>query len=130
MRKRCKHLPKGGVSYTLDCLRLSAAFSAVAKQAKAIGAKLKLQRTEDDDDEEEEEQPGEHWGGNKKRYYDADTMGMEVRREGGIHTWAFIPECPYPSIAHLGIPTWASTPGCGKRPCWGLWVHCTGFGIG
>lgn len=81
MHKRCQQPPVGRTLPTCSTAArcLSAACSAVAKQAKAIGAKLKLQRKEDDDDEEEEEQPGEHWGGNKKRYYDADTMGMEVR---------------------------------------------------
>ena len=54
----------------------------VAKQAKMIGAKLKLQRKEDDDeleDEEDADPADERWGANKKRYYDADTAELEVR---------------------------------------------------
>ncbi|GAX72959.1 hypothetical protein CEUSTIGMA_g414.t1 [Chlamydomonas eustigma] len=51
----------------------------LARQAKMIGAKLKLQCKEDEDEEDEEENEvgDERWGANKKRYYDADTAGME-----------------------------------------------------
>ena len=52
---------------------------AVAKQAKMIGARLKLQRKEDEDDEEQGDEPDDRWGANKRRYYDADTTGLEVR---------------------------------------------------
>lgn len=44
-----------------------------------IGARLKLQRKEDEDDEEQGDEPDERWGANKRRYYDADTTGLEVR---------------------------------------------------
>ena len=59
---------------------------AVAKQAKMIGARLKLQRKEDEDDEEPGDEPDDRWGANKRRYYDADTTGLEVRLGGHSKT--------------------------------------------
>jgi hypothetical protein len=45
-----------------------------------IGARLKLQRKEDEDEDDKDDDVGdERWGANKKRYYNADTVGMEVR---------------------------------------------------
>ena len=58
----------------------------VAKQAKALGQKLKLQRGEDDDMEDNDRGRGEDvderlWGANKRAYYATDTA--EVRLGSG-----------------------------------------------
>eukprot|EP00955_Chlamydomonas_euryale_P055845 356232-Chlamydomonas_euryale.AAC.17 len=55
---------------------------AVAKQAKAIGARLKLQRGGEDNDEDEEDGEADDkgadlWGASKRHYYDADTAALE-----------------------------------------------------
>lgn len=52
----------------------------VAKTAKMLGARLKLQRKEDEDDEDEHdnEDRDQRWGANKRQYYGADTVDLEV----------------------------------------------------
>jgi len=54
----------------------------LAKQAKAIGARLKLQRGGEDNDEDEEDGEADDkgadlWGASKRHYYDADTAALE-----------------------------------------------------
>ena len=67
--------------------------SAVAKQAKALGAKLRIARgeaEEGEEGEEEEEEEGAEgagrrgaaWGSGKRAYYDADNVDLEVRLAG------------------------------------------------
>ncbi|PNH10325.1 Neuroguidin [Tetrabaena socialis] len=74
-----------------DALKQGGSIAELARQAKALGQKLKLQRGEDDEDEDEEEEEEEEggrrrrkgkgededealgWGANKRAYYDADT---------------------------------------------------------
>ncbi|KXZ45808.1 hypothetical protein GPECTOR_50g602 [Gonium pectorale] len=62
-----------------EAIRRGGHEAELAKHAKALGQKLKLQRREDDD-EDDEEQEGKGadvtdrlWGANKRAYYDADT---------------------------------------------------------
>eukprot|EP00195_Chlamydomonas_chlamydogama_P017306 CAMPEP_0202908152 /NCGR_PEP_ID=MMETSP1392-20130828/45073_1 /ASSEMBLY_ACC=CAM_ASM_000868 /TAXON_ID=225041 /ORGANISM="Chlamydomonas chlamydogama, Strain SAG 11-48b" /LENGTH=182 /DNA_ID=CAMNT_0049597341 /DNA_START=19 /DNA_END=564 /DNA_ORIENTATION=+ len=52
----------------------------LAKQAKALGQKLKMQRKEEDEEDDEDEGgPGgkdKLWGASKRKYYDADTAEL------------------------------------------------------
>lgn len=57
-------------------------FHAVAKTAKALGQKLKLQQKEDSGDEGDQEGADKDadrlWGANKRAYYDADNQEVRV----------------------------------------------------
>jgi U3 small nucleolar RNA-associated protein 3 len=53
----------------------------VARQAKALGHKLKSQQkaeSEEDDEEGDDKQQDKLWGANKRAYYDADVVDPEV----------------------------------------------------
>lgn len=55
----------------------------MAKQAKALEAKLRIQRGEEEEGEEGEEEGGRKrdrlWGASKRAYYGADLADLEVR---------------------------------------------------
>ena len=55
--------------------------AAVARQAKYLEEKLKIQQGENDEEDEEgkqqqQEPPGSLWGTSKRAYYDADVSGL------------------------------------------------------
>lgn len=54
----------------------------MAKQAKALEAKLRIQRGEEEEGEEEDEEGGRKrdrlWGASKRAYYGADLADLEV----------------------------------------------------
>ena len=72
----------------------------MAKQAKALGAKLRIQQGEQDEEEEEGGEGGagdmsKLWGARKGAYYGADLADLEVGGVWGDLEWV-VRESPVP----------------------------------
>ena len=113
-------------------LNVESVLPAVAKQAKLLGQKLKVDQAaeEDDDDEDEDDKDGAgKWGKKKRDYYNADNFDYEVPPPPSLNCPPFVqttsfspsgsPSSPQPNvpqatpsylIALPSIPTLLSFP--------------------